>query len=86
MICSKCGEEFRPSPDKPGKINICMKCVENPQMRLKKAEEEERLRKERASAERKNRRRAEREAIEKATLESYQFEIVKHLKRTPHTS
>jgi hypothetical protein len=30
MICSKCGEEFQPSPDKPGKINVCMKCVENP--------------------------------------------------------
>jgi len=86
MICSKCGEEFQPSPDKPGKINVCMKCTENPQMRLKRAEEEERLRKERARAERMNRRRAERGAKEKATLESYGFEIVERLKGTPHTN
>lgn len=83
MICSKCGEEFRPLPDKPGKINVCMKCIENPQMRLKRVEEEERLRKELATAERKNRRRAEREAKEKAALESYGFEIVRRLNRTP---
>ena len=84
MICSKCGEEFQPSPDKPGKINVCTKCIENPQARLKRAEEEERSRKEWATSQSKNNRRAEKEAKEKAALESYGFEIVRRLKGTPH--
>jgi hypothetical protein len=86
MICSRCGDEFQPSPDKPGKINVCMKCIENPQVRLKRAEEEERSRKERARSERENRGRAEREAKEKAALESYVFEIVRRLKETPQAN
>lgn len=68
-----------------GRINVCMKCIENPQMRSKKAEEGERLRKERVRAERKNRRRAEREAKEKAAMESYRFEILRRLNGTPPT-
>ena len=83
MICSKCGEQFQPLPDKPGKINVCINCIESPQVRLKRAEEEEQLRKERARAERKNKSRAEREAKEKAAVESYGFEIVRRLNRTP---
>lgn len=80
MICSKCEIEFQPSPDKPGKINVCMNCVESPQVRLKRAEEKERVRKELTRAERKNRRRAETEAKEKAAVESYGFEIVRRLR------
>jgi hypothetical protein len=86
MICLKCGVEFQPSPDKPGKINVCISCIESPQARLQRAAEEERSRKERARAERKNRNRVEREAKEKAAVEAYGFEIVRRLKGTPNAN
>lgn len=27
MICIHCGREFRPMPDKPGKVNECPRCA-----------------------------------------------------------
>ncbi len=86
MICSKCGADFQPSPNKPGRINVCLNCVESPETHAQKVAADAQLHKDRARAERENKRRAEREAKEKAAVESYGFEIVRRLKGTvPHT-